>query len=102
VRLAAWQVLLALAASAPAPARRIDTPGRFVAHAGPRLVAGATGTYDVLRLDGVGRRARIAIVATCPPVRVRVHGRRVTAAWRSGACGVAGRIRLAAHPRRWR
>src|SRR5262245_31547955 len=62
-------VLLAfLVVAAPAMAGTRCAPGTFVVHAGPRLLDGATGTYDVVRLDGAGRTARVAIVATCPPV----------------------------------
>lgn len=88
-------VLFAVVASVlPAAASERCVPGTYVAHRGPRLVPGATGTYDVVRFDGAGRDARVAIAATCPAVRARGRGRRVRATWPSGACGVPERIRL--------
>jgi len=90
-------VLLAfLVVAAPTTAGTRCAPGTFVVHAGPRLIDSATGTYDVVRLDGAGRTARVAIVATCPPVRAHMRGRRLKAVWPSGACGVPGRVRLKA------
>lgn len=89
-------LLAALALVDPAAARTRCAPGAFVVHGGRRPIAAATGTYDVIRFDGVGRESRLTIAGTCPPARAGVRGRRLTAAWPSGACGVAGRVRLKA------
>ncbi len=89
-------LLASLAFALPAAARPRCEPGAFVVHRGPRLLAGATGTYDVVRLEGTGRAMRVALGATCPPVRARVRGRRLVAHWPGRACGVRGRVRLTA------
>jgi hypothetical protein len=90
-------VLLAIALlgqAIPASARLRCAPGSFVVQTGPRLLPGIAGGYDVIRLAVEGRRVTAAIGATCPPVRARTRGARVTATWRSGRCAVAGRVRL--------
>jgi hypothetical protein len=81
------------ALAAPAP---LCPPGRFVVHQGERLIAGAAGTYDVIRIaDG-----RVSLVGACPPapvhLRARRAGTRLRSRWPRRACGTDGRVRLRA------
>ena len=84
----------ALAAAGHASARLRCAPGSFVAPSGTRVLPGATGGYDVVRVVTAGRRITVALDATCPPIRARAHGRRVTARWPRGRCAVPGRVTL--------
>jgi len=85
---------LAVVAAAPASARLRCAPGPFVVQSGPRILAGASGGYDVLHVATDGRRVTVAVDATCPPIRAHGHGWRLVAVWPRGRCGVPGRVTL--------
>jgi hypothetical protein len=82
--------LLVAASAAAGP--RCDG-GAFVIHMGPRLIASATGTHDVVL---VSPPASVALVGACTPTRLRGRGGRVVASWPKHACGDARRVRLRA------
>jgi hypothetical protein len=86
--------LVAVTAGSAASARLRCSPGAFVVHAGPRILPGATGGYDVLHVAADGRHVTVALGATCRRVRARTRGRRVTAVWPRGRCDVPGRVTL--------
>jgi hypothetical protein len=61
---------------------------------GTRLLADGPGSYDVVRVTADDRRMRVALDVTCPPGRARARGRRLTARWPRGRCGVPERVTL--------
>jgi len=83
-----------LAAAAPASAALRCDGGSFVVQPGTRLLSGAPGSYDLIRLIPAGRRMNVSIDAACPPVRAHTAGRRIVGRWPRGACGAPERVTL--------
>jgi Planctomycete cytochrome C len=86
--------LAVLACVRHAPARLRCAPGSFVVQAGTRLLPAASGDYDVVHVTTDGERMRVALDATCPPIRARARGRRLTARWPRGRCAVPESVTL--------
>jgi hypothetical protein len=88
-------LLLILHTVAGSASARLRCPvGSFVVHSGTRLLGDGPGSYDVVRLTADDRRMRVAVGVTCPPVPARARGRRVTARWPRGRCGLPERVKL--------
>jgi hypothetical protein len=94
VRLAILCVVLLLADARQVPAGLRCDGGSFVVQPGTRVLSGAPGSYDLVRVIADGRRTSVAIGAACPPVRAHTTGRRIVARWRRGLCGVPERVML--------
>ncbi len=84
----------ALAIAGEAPGGLRCAPGSFVVRPGTRIMPGTAGSYDVVRIAAEGARSTAALDAVCPPIRAHTRGRRITARWPRGRCGVAARVTL--------
>jgi hypothetical protein len=83
-----------LGVAAPVSAGLRCDGGSFTMQPGTRVLPGAPGSYDLVRVIPDGRRMNVSIDAACPPVRAHAAGRRIVARWPRGACGVPERVTL--------